>query len=53
MQCKILLWKSLVLKLKAIRRAHKEEHSFIDNLDPIIDSKNSNPMKTNDGKDLT
>jgi hypothetical protein len=30
------LWKALALKLKAIRKAHKEENNIIDNLDPIL-----------------
>jgi hypothetical protein len=25
------LWKALVLKLKAVRKAHKEDNNFIDN----------------------
>jgi hypothetical protein len=46
------LWKALALKMKAIRKAHKEENNFIDNLDPILDEENQ-PIFTNDGKPLT
>ena len=34
------LWKALALKLKAIRKAHKEENNLIDNLDPILNEEN-------------
>lgn len=46
------LWKALALKLKAIRKAHKEENNIIDNLDPILNEENQ-PILTNDGKPLT
>ena len=46
------LWKALALKLKAIRKAHKEENNIIDNLNPILNEENQ-PILTNDGKPLT
>ena len=38
--------------MKAIRKAHKEDNNLIDNLDPILNDEKQ-PLKTNDGKDLT
>lgn len=46
------LWKALVLKLKAVRKAHKEDNNINDNQDPIKDDENQ-PLKTNNGKNLT